>query len=138
MFEIKTFIDRWVSHWNEPDPRTRAELVRELWADEAVNIVETPEAIRDAAHAVGFPTPELRATGYDELETRVAHAYESFVGTGEHTFRSQGNASRLENIVKSNWEMVSTADGSVAAVGLDVFVLDDDDRIRVAYQFIER
>jgi hypothetical protein len=34
--------------------------------------------------------------------------------------------------------MVRTSDGEVVAVGLEILVLDDDGRIRIDYQFIER
>jgi hypothetical protein len=34
--------------------------------------------------------------------------------------------------------MVRTSDGQVAAVGLEILMLDDDGRIRIDYQFIER
>jgi hypothetical protein len=52
-------------------------------------------------------------------------------------FRPRDNAARLRNIVKFNWEMVSTTTGEVAGVGLEVLVLDDQGRITVDYQFIE-
>lgn len=56
---------------------------------------------------------------------------------GAYVFRPRDNAARLRNIVKFNWEMVSTTTGEVAGVGLEVLVLDDQGRIRIDYQFIE-
>jgi hypothetical protein len=50
--------------------------------------------------------------------------------------RPRQNAKRLDDVVTFNWEMVTTADGEVAGVGLD-FVLGADGRIRIDYQFIE-
>jgi hypothetical protein len=52
-------------------------------------------------------------------------------------FRARPNAARLRNVVKFNWEMISTATGDIAVVGLDVFVLDDRGRIEVDYQFVD-
>jgi hypothetical protein len=52
-------------------------------------------------------------------------------------FRPRDNAARLRNLVKFNWELVSRATGEVAAVGLDVLVLDDQGRITVDYVFVE-
>jgi hypothetical protein len=53
-------------------------------------------------------------------------------------FRSRDNAAVLRNIVKFNWEMVSTATGEVAGAGLEVLMLDDQGRITTDSQFVER
>jgi hypothetical protein len=50
--------------------------------------------------------------------------------------QARQNATRLDNVVMFNWEMVAVADGTVAAVGLDILVLDHDDRIRIVYLLI--
>jgi len=68
---------------------------------------------RQPAHALGFEAPTLEIRGY------------------------AGNAARLRNILKFNWEMVSTATGEVAGVGLEVLVLDERGRITTDYQFVE-
>jgi hypothetical protein len=138
MFDTAEFVDDYVAMWNEPDRDVRSKLIRELWAEDGTQMIEAPEEMREAARALGFPSPILQVTGYDELDTRVATAYESFVAPGTYAFRSQGNAARLRDIVKFNWEMVSKADGQVAAVGLDVFELDAHGRIKVNHQFVER
>ena len=39
--------------------------------------------------------------------------------------------------IKFNWEMVSTSDGSVAAEGLNIVVVDDEERIRQDCTFID-
>ena len=138
MFDVKEMADRYVSIWNEPSPEARGKLVRDLWSEDAMHIVETPDEMRDRAHELGFPAPRLVVHGHEELERRTARAYASFGETGEYVFRNKDNASRLDNVMKVNWEMVSKADGTVAAEGLNVFVLDDDDRIESDYLFIER
>jgi hypothetical protein len=53
-------------------------------------------------------------------------------------FRARDNAARLDDVVKFNRETVRTSDGQVAAVGLEILMLDDNGRIRIDYQFIER
>ena len=130
-------VERYVAMWNEPDVEIRQKTIRELWTHDGTHAVEAPEHARSIAHDLGFRTTTLDARGYDELDFRVARAHESFVAPGTYRFRSQGNAARLGDIVKFNWEMVTT-DGAVAAVGLDVFVVDDGGRIRADYQFVER
>jgi hypothetical protein len=138
MFDVKEMADRYVSIWNESSPEARAKLVRDLWSEDAMHIVETPDEMRERAHELGFPAPRLVVHGHEELERRTAQAHASFVETGEYAFRNKDNASRLDNLMKVNWEMVSTADGTVAAEGLNVFILGDDDRIHSDYLFIER
>jgi hypothetical protein len=66
----------------------------------------------------------------------VTHSYEEFIAPREFVFRARDNAARLGDIVKFNWEMVTTGSGEVAGVGLEILILDDG-RIRIDYQFIE-
>ena len=129
--------DRYVAVWNEPDPSVRRTLIRELWASGGVQVLEAPEAMREGAARYAM-SALLEARGHDQLEQRVARAYEEFVAPGEFSFRSRGNAARLGDLLKFNWEMVSTNGGDVAAVGLEVLELDGDGRIRTDYQFIEQ
>ncbi len=129
--------DRYVAVWNEPDPDRRRTLIRELWANGGVQVLEAPEAMREGAARYAM-SALLEARGHDALEERVTRAYEEFVAPGEFSFRSRGNAARLGDLLKFNWEMVSTNGGDVAAVGLEILELDGDGRIRTDYQFIER
>lgn len=133
----KTLTDRYVAVWNEPDAGLRAATVRELWRADGTHTVRAPEELRAAAEAVGFVVAGLEASGYEALEFRVGRAYAEFVAPGAYRFRSRGDAGVLRDIVKFTWEMVSSEDGTVAAVGLDVLVLDEEGRIAHDYQFVE-
>jgi hypothetical protein len=130
-------VERYVGLWNEPSSDIRSRRIRELWSEEGEHILQPPLDMREAASRLGFALPTLEARGYSALEVRVTRAYEDFVAPGQYVFRARANAARLHNYVKFNWEMISTADGQVAAVGLDVLVLDDQDRIQLDCQFIE-
>jgi hypothetical protein len=123
--------------WNEPSAEARPSLIAELWSEHGRHVLQPPEEMRVAAARLGFSEPTLEARGHTALEARVARAYEEFVEPGQYLFRSRGNAERLHDHVKFNWEMVSRAAGEVAAVGLEVLFVDEDDRFRVDYQFIE-
>lgn len=112
-------------------------MVRDLWAPDGAQVLEPPEQLRDAGAALGM-TARLEARGHLALEDRVSRAYEQFVAPGEFRFSSHGNAARLGDLVKFNWEMVPASGGDAAAVGLEVLELDSDGRIRLDYQFIER
>jgi hypothetical protein len=135
--DLEQLVDRYVAVWNEPDADRRREAVRELWTEDGVQLLEPPQEIRQSAAALGM-TPILAARGHDALEVRVTRSYEDFIASGEFSFRRRDNAARLDDVVKFNWEMVRSSDGELAAVGLEILVLDDDGRIRVDHQFIER
>jgi hypothetical protein len=129
--------DRYVAVWNEPDPEVRREEIRAVWAPAGGQLLEPPDDMRKAARAIGFDAPALEARGYEQLETRVTTAYEEFVAGGVYVFRARHDAARLGDVLKFNWEMVPSEGGDVAAAGLDVFVLDADDRIVDDYQFVD-
>ena len=86
----------------------------------------TPVTLRRLAE-VEAAEAGLRDLGFDEL--RVRHYGE--------LARIEVPAARLGDVVKFRWEMVPVGGGDVAGVGLDVFLLDDEDRIQEDYQFIE-
>jgi hypothetical protein len=56
---------------------------------------------------------------------------------GTYVFRSRGDAGRLHDVVKFNWEMVAKDGGEVAGVGLEIPILGPDGRILSDYQFLE-
>ena len=135
MNDPAALLDGYVAIWNEVDASRRRVAVAELWTEDAVHIFQPPREVIDAAAALDV-TPILQARGHGELQARVARAHEQFVAPGRFSFRSRGGAARLGDVVKFNWEMVSSG-GEVVAVGLEFLVLDADGRIRLDYQFIE-
>jgi hypothetical protein len=136
LIDPKELVDRYVAVWSEPDAERRRRAIAELWTEDGVQLLQPPQEVREAAAGLGV-TPTLEAPGYDELEVRVTRAYAEFIAPGEFAFRARDNAARLGNVVEFNWEMVPTSDGEAAGVGLEIFILDDDGRIRIDYQFIE-
>jgi hypothetical protein len=138
MHDPRTLTTKYVALWNEPDPARRRQAIRELWTEDGAQVLEPPDEMIAAAKAIGFAAPRLESRGYEELEERVARGYEDFVGSGRYRFRGRPDASRLDDVVKFNWEMVRADGDEVAAVGLDVLLLAPDGRIRIDYQFIER
>jgi hypothetical protein len=135
MTDPQHLTDRYVSIWNEPDSDARNRTIRELWTEDGAHVLQPPEEMRATAATLGME-PKLEIRGHRALEARVARSHEEFVASGQFTFRSQGDATRIGDVVKFHWEAID-ADGRVAGVGLDFLVLDDDGRIRVDYQFIE-
>jgi hypothetical protein len=136
LLDPKELVDRYVAVWGEPDAERRRKAITQLWTEDGVQLLQPPQAVLKTAAGLGL-TPTLEARGHDELEVRVTRSYEEFIAPGEFVFRARDNAARLGNLVKFNWEMVTTGSGEVAGVGLEVLILDDDGRIRIDYQFIE-
>src|SRR5262245_41819444 len=134
---MRELADRYVALWNEPDPDNRRQLIAELWTEEGIHILQPPREIREIAARPGIGlTAMLEARGHAALEARATSAYEEFVAPGSFSFRRRDNVERVGDVVKFNWEMISTG-GEVAAVGLEFLILAPDGRIQRDYQFIE-
>jgi hypothetical protein len=135
--DVHDLTSRYVAVWNEPDAALRRKSIRELWTEDGTHVLQPPAELRLAAAGLGFTSAGLEARGHDELEIRVARAYQDFVAPGEFTFRPRENAAALRNVVKFNWEMAPAGGGAAAAVGLEILILSPDGRIEADYQFIE-
>lgn len=66
------FVDRYLQVWNEPDPDARRQLVRDLWAADAVEYTDANEY-----------------RGHEALEARVTKAHTQFVEEGGFVFPSR-------------------------------------------------
>ncbi|SNR41622.1 hypothetical protein [Actinomadura mexicana] len=136
--DVKQVADRYLAQWNEPDPAARSTLIREMWAPDATHVlVNPPEAVRDAAAALGVPAPPLEVHGHRALDARVARAYEMFVAPGEHVFEiAEEPVVLLPHVIAVRWAMVTADGGEAVGGGLDVLYLDGDGRIRTDHQFV--
>lgn len=135
--KTRELVARYVGVWGEADAEQRRKTIEELWVEDGKHFLDPPAEFRSVASGLGFgfAASTLEATGYDELEARVARSYEEFVAGGEYEFRPKDNAVRLKDVVKFSWEMVATASGEVMGEGLEVLQLDADGRIVADYQF---
>ena len=128
--------DRYLALWNEPDADRRRRTIAELWTHDGRHFVQPPEEIRRIAAQPGIGlTAVLEARGHDEIEARVASAYEHWVGSEGLSFRGREDAERLGDVVKFHWEAVAK-DDAVSAVGLVFLVLAADGRIERDYTFV--
>jgi hypothetical protein len=136
MSEPKQLADRYMALWNEPDADRRRRTIAELWTEDGRHLLQPPEEIRAVAARPGVGlTATLEARGYEEIEARVASAYEHWVGSEGLSFRGRDDAERLGDVVKLHWEAVAK-DGEVVAVGLSFLVLAANGRIERDYTFI--
>lgn len=128
--------DRYLALWNEPDADRRRRTIAELWTQDARHFVQPPQEIRAIAAQPGIGlTAILEARGHDEIEDRVASAYEHWVGSEGLSFRRRDDAEQLGDVLKFHWEALDK-DGELFAVGLHVLVLAADGRIERDYTFI--
>jgi hypothetical protein len=128
--------DRYVALWNEPDADRRRRTIAELWTQDGRHFVQPPQEIRRIAAQPGIGlTAILEARGHDEIEARVASAYEHWVGSEGLDFRRRDDAEQLSDVLKFHWEALDK-DGELFAVGLHVLVLAADGRIERDYTFV--
>ena len=132
----KELADRYLALWNEPDADRRRRTIAELWTEHGRHILQPPQEIREIAAQPGIGlTAILEARGYEEIEARVASAYEHWVDSEGLSFRGRDDAERLGDVVKFHWEAVAK-DGELFGVGLNFLVLAADGRIERDYTFV--
>lgn len=112
------FFDQYVRVWNEPDPETRKELVRRLWAPDAVEYTEVHEYQGDEA-----------------LDERVTAAYTQFVEEGGYVFRLEADPATHHGAVLISVEMIPRTGGERVWTGTIIAFLDSEGRIEREYQF---
>jgi hypothetical protein len=128
--------DRYLALWNEPDADRRRRTIGELWTQDARHFVQPPKEIRAIATQPGIGlTAILEARGHEEIEARVASAYEHWVGSEGLSFRRRDDSEQLGDVLKFHWEALGK-DGELFAVGLHVLVLAADGRIERDYTFV--
>jgi hypothetical protein len=111
---------RYVHIWNEADPAARRAQVKALWIEDGTHYVRAREV-----------------HGHADLEVRVATSHQTNVAERNYWFEVDGGVEPLRDMVKFNWRMVPKGGGAIAATGLIVALLADDERIRIDYQFID-
>jgi hypothetical protein len=128
--------EKYFALWNEADADRRRRTIAELWTEDGRHILQPPQEIREIAARPGIGLKAvLEARGYEEIEARVASAYEHWVGSEGLSFRARDDAERLGDVVKFHWEAVAQ-DGEAFAVGLNFLVLAADGRIERDYTFV--
>lgn len=111
--------DHYAAVWNESDAAVRRDMIVGLWRPDGVHFVK-----------------DRAARGHAALDLRIIGAYETNVRDNGNRFRARADAQRLRDVVTFTWEMVPAGADTVLAVGREVLVVDDEDRIVTDYQFI--
>jgi hypothetical protein len=120
MTDLDDFIARYVATWNEPDADIRRDSISRVWSEQA---------------ALFNRVSEYR--GHTGIEEAVTRSYDLFVARG-FLFRPREELASHHGAIRFTWEMITSADRKVDSIGTQFLVLDDDGRIRLDYQFIEK
>jgi hypothetical protein len=107
---------RYLAVWSEPDPAARRAAITELWAPDGAEFVEG-----------------TRFQGHEELETRIAGAYQEFVGSGRYAVTAAGDVTRHGDITTFTIQLTAS-DGAVAWAARVFLLLGQDGLIRQDYQ----
>ena len=128
--------EKYLALWNEPDADLRRRMIDELWTEDGRHVLQPSQEIRAIAAQPGIGlTAILEARGYDEIEARVASAYDHWVASEGLRFRGRDDVDRLGDVVQFHWEAVA-GDGEGVAVGLDFLGLAAAGRIERDYTFV--
>jgi hypothetical protein len=107
---------RYLAVWSEPDPDARRAAIAGLWAPDGAEFVEAAQF-----------------RGREELNARIAEAYQEFVASRGYAVTSAGDVARHHDIVTLTIQL--TAPGGDVAWAARVFLLlDEDGLIRDDYQ----
>jgi hypothetical protein len=99
-----------------------------------------PDAVAKAVAAAWtedgrYTDPVADVRGHEQIAAVMTAAHEQFPG---FSFRLTGAVDGHHDTARFSWELVSDADGSAPVAGFDVITLDDEDRIRSVFGFLDR
>ena len=112
--------ERYLAVWSEPDPERRRAAIAALWAPAGTEFVEG-----------------VQFRGHEALETRIAEAYQAFIGSGKYAATSPGDATAHHDIITLTIELAQAGGdraGEVAWAARVFLVLGADGLIREDYQ----
>lgn len=110
-----TLADQYFAMWNEDDAAVRANLIADLWVDEAM-----------------YVDPMFEVTGHDALSKMVEATHEAFPGL---TLTRTGTIDEHHNRLRWTWEGALPG-GPAIAGGTDVITLAPSGKILEVTGFI--
>jgi hypothetical protein len=97
-------VARYVAVWSEPVPESRRTAIAGLWEPDGAEFVEG-----------------TRFRGHEELDARIAGAYQEFVASGRYAITAAEDVARHDDIVTCTIQL--TAPGGELAWAARVFLL---------------
>jgi hypothetical protein len=117
MTNVNETVARYISAWNERDPKRRRVLVAETWTDEGSYV---------DAHRHG--------TGHDAIDAMLAAAQALFPG---YRVRLISGIEAHNNFVRFSWAAGGTEEAPLYLGGTDFATLASDGRIRTVAGFTD-
>ena len=117
---VRAIAGRYLAVWSEPDAQSRRAAIGSLWEPDGVEYVEG-----------------IQFRGHEELDGRIARAYDEFVGSGKYDVTMPGDVSRHDDVITFTVQL-STGDGDVAWAARVFLLLGETGRIREDYQLTVR
>ncbi|KAA8886232.1 nuclear transport factor 2 family protein [Nocardia colli] len=117
--DIDTQVDRFIAAWNDSDIERRNAVVEALFSPDACYRNASEEFI-----------------GRARCREAVAETYDKFTSNG-FEFARLGAASAHHDAIVFRWQMTAAGGGDPAATGRMFAVLDDNDRVKLLYQFLD-
>jgi hypothetical protein len=114
----ETAVARYFEAWNAGGQEALAKAVAAAWTADG-----------------SYTDPLADVHGHEQIAAVIAAAHEQFPG---FAFRLLGAVDGHHDTARFGWELVAEADGSAPVAGFDVITLDDEDRIRSVYGFLDR
>jgi hypothetical protein len=108
-------VARYAAVWNEPSPESRRAAIATLWAADGAEFVE----------GVQFRGPE-------ELDARIAQAYQEFVASGRYAVTVADDVTRHDDIITCTIQL-TTPSGEVAWAARAFLLLGAGGLIREDY-----
>jgi hypothetical protein len=109
-------VARYVAVWSDPVPESRRAAIAGLWAPDGAEFVEG-----------------ARFRGHEELDARIAGAYQEFVASGRYAITAAGDVARHDDIVTCTIQLAASG-GEVAWAARVFLLLGADGLIREDYQ----
>jgi hypothetical protein len=112
----RTITDRYLAVWSEPDAQSRRAAIGSLWEPDGVEYVEG-----------------IQFRGHEELDARIANAYDKFVANGKYNITMADVVRRHDDIITFAVQL-SGQEGEVAWAARVFVFLSETGRIREDYQ----
>ncbi len=118
MSDLAKTVERYLEIWNEADADARAQLIREVWTEEAT-----------------YTDPLASVTGHDAINALIGAAREQFAGM---VFTLGGTVDTHHDIARFTWELAPAGATESIVVGFDVAKAADDGRLESVFGFLDK
>lgn len=119
MSKLDELVERYLAVWNESDAERRRKAIAEVWDENGVYYNQGAEF-----------------RGHEAIEAAVVEAHDQFSAAG-FVFELD-KVEEVHDAVRFVWNMVAAGGGEPASVGTQFWVLAEDGRVRLDYQFIDK